>query len=177
MNPVISDRFTTQMTEPFVVFLIGMRVNKVRQLSRWLQVANAFPPMVEVLKSHPEKGFLHGESFFRFFPLTTIMVSYWRSMEDLEHFARAKDDPHLEAWRKFNQKIGYDGSVGIWHETYYIEPGKYEAIYANMPMFGLAGASKNPISAKGGYMNSLRGRMTGKEPTPENQPEVAEIHY
>ena len=30
-------------------------------------------------------------------------------------------------------KIGLNGNVGIWHETYTIRAGDYEAIYVNMP--------------------------------------------
>jgi hypothetical protein len=30
-----------------------------------------------------------------------------------------------------------DGRVGVWHETYVVEPGNYENIYVNMPPFGL----------------------------------------
>ena len=43
----------------------------------------------------------------------------------------------------FNRAIGKDGTVGVWHETYLIEPGKYETIYANMPLFGLAAATSH----------------------------------
>jgi hypothetical protein len=27
--------------------------------------------------------------------------------------------------------------VGVWHETYQVSAGRYETIYANMPMLGL----------------------------------------
>ena len=50
---------------------------------------------------------------------------------------------HSHAWQKFNRSIGGDGSVGIWHETYLVRSGQYEAIYANMPIFGLAAATKH----------------------------------
>ena len=33
-----------------------------------------------------------------------------------------------------------EGPVGIWHETYLVEPGKFECVYGNMPRFGLAAA-------------------------------------
>jgi hypothetical protein len=44
------------------------------------------------------------------------------------------------AWKKFNQAIGADGSVGVWHETYAVDPDQFESVYANMPRFGLARA-------------------------------------
>lgn len=45
------------------------------------------------------------------------MVQYWRSMDQLLAYAENKDAAHLPAWRDFNQSVGTDGSVGIWHET------------------------------------------------------------
>jgi hypothetical protein len=42
------------------------------------------------------------------------------------------------------------GDVGVWHETYQLRAGEYEAIYANMPRFGLAAAGDHlPIGRKG----------------------------
>ena len=32
--------------------------------------------------------------------------------------------------------------MGIWHETYLINPGQYEAIYSGMPPFGLGKVGK-----------------------------------
>ncbi|GAX37782.1 monooxygenase family protein [Nodularia sp. NIES-3585] len=62
---------------------------------------------------------------------------------------RNPSEPHLKAWLRFNRAVGVDGSVGIWHATYLIEPGKYEAVYANMPVFGLAAATQHvPATGK-----------------------------
>ena len=62
--------------------------------------------------------------------------SNWRSFADLERFARDKDDPHLEPWRKFNRTVGGSGDVGIWHETYRVPTANIETIYGNMPLGG-----------------------------------------
>lgn len=146
---VMPGRFTAQTDEPFVVFLIGLRVNKFWNFGQWTPVAQAMAPMLETLYQHPEKGFLGGESFFRLFPLTTILVSYWRSFEDLENFARSPSEPHLKAWQSFSKSVGSDGTVGIWHETYKIAPGNYEVVYGNMPMFGLAAATNHvPVTSR-----------------------------
>ncbi|MBX3082425.1 MAG: DUF4188 domain-containing protein [Anaerolineae bacterium] len=163
MSTVINDRVTAQMEQPFAVFLIGMRVNKPLQFRKWMKVASAMPPMLEALYKHPEKGFLSGETYYSLFPLQTILVSYWRSFEDIERFARAKDDPHLAAWIHFNREIGYDGSVGVWHETYTIEPGHSESLYANMPLFGLGKAVGSTIPVHGGHLRNARGRMKGQD--------------
>ncbi|MBF2014269.1 MAG: DUF4188 domain-containing protein [Rivularia sp. T60_A2020_040] len=80
-------------------------------------------------------NFFGGESFLYW--LGVGLIQYWRTFEDLEH------EPHLKAWQRFNRVVGADGSVGIWHETYLINPVNYEAIYGNMPIFGLAAATKH----------------------------------
>ncbi len=143
---IYSGRYTAQSAQPFVVFLIGMRINRFLKFRSWLPVMRAMGPMVQNLYRHPEKGFLGAENFFN--GRTTLMLSYWRSFADLERFARSPSDPHLPAWRMFRQTVGDDGSVGIWHETYQVAPGEFESIYGNMPRFGLARAFDHlPVSA------------------------------
>jgi hypothetical protein len=147
MAQVLPGRFTAQVDEPFVVFLIGMRVNRLFAFSKWVPVARAMSPMLRTLCQNPDKGFLGGETFLYWRGVG--LVQYWRSFEDLEKFAKNPDDPHLEAWRRFNQAVGADGSVGIWHETYIVEPSRCKAIYSNMPVFGLAAATRHiPIKGR-----------------------------
>ncbi|MEP7286662.1 MAG: DUF4188 domain-containing protein [Chloroflexota bacterium] len=174
MSTIIADHFTAQIEGPFVVFLVGMQVNKPFHFRKWIKVSKAFVGMQQVLADHPEKGCFGGELFFRFPPLTTCWVSYWRSFEALETFARSKDDAHLEAWIRFNREIGTDGTIGVWHETYPIGEGQYEASYVNMPLFGLAGATKQAIPIRGGYRQTARGRLTGKAETA-NIPEPVTV--
>ena len=72
------------------------------------------------------------------------MVQYWRSFDHLERYARARDALHWPAWADFNRRMKETrGDVGIWHETYKVRAGDYEAVYSGMPVFGLgkAGAS------------------------------------
>ena len=146
---IFPGHYTAAVSAPCVVFLIGMRVNRFWAIKKWWSVASAMRPMMATLSEHPEKGMLGSHSFFRAWPLETCMVSYWRSFEDLTRFARNEEDPHWAAWRKFMKNVGNDGSVGIWHETYRIDPGSCECIYGNMPAYGLAGATKHiPISGK-----------------------------
>ncbi|MEH2453805.1 DUF4188 domain-containing protein [Nostoc sp.] len=157
MPQVIQGRFTAEINEPFVVFLIGMRINKFFAFSKWIPTARAMSPMLRSLNQNAEKGFLGGETFVYWRGVG--LIQYWRSFEDLERFARNPADAHLEAWQRFNQAIGADGSVGIWHETYLIEPGKYEAVYGNMPVFGLAAATKHVPAM--GQRETARRRLGG----------------
>jgi fumigallin biosynthesis monooxygenase-like protein len=64
-----------------------------------------------------------------------------RSCEHLERFANDRDDPHVAAWRNYWKRVGKDTRTGIWHETYLVRAGEYEAVYGNMPPFGLGKAS------------------------------------
>jgi hypothetical protein len=146
MAQIMAGRFMAQTDEALVVFLIGMRINRWLAVSKWLPTALAMTPMLKTLDQHPEQGFLGAEQFM--YQSGLGLVQYWRSIGDLTHFARNPSDPHLKAWQRFNQAIGSDGSVGIWHETYQIAPGNHESIYVNMPVFGLAAATQHvPMSS------------------------------
>lgn len=169
-SQVIPGRFTAQVEGPFVVFLIGMRINNLFAIRQWLPTASEMGPMLRTLYQHPEKGFLGGELFF--YGRGVMLMQYWRSFEDLERFARDRNDPHFAAWQRFNKRVGYSkGMVGIFHETYQIDPGKSEAIYGNMPVFGLAAATQH-VRATGGLATARR-RLGGQNepavPTPDAQ--------
>jgi len=138
MSTVFPGRYTAQSEQPFVVFLIGMRINKFWALSSWMRVARAMPPMIAELRRNPELGMLHAE--FLLYWRGVAVLQYWRSFEQLHAYAHARNAAHLPAWAEFNRRIGANGVVGIWHETYAVSPGQYECIYANMPRFGLAAA-------------------------------------
>ena len=139
MAKVIGKRITAKMEGPFVVFLIGMRINKFWKFGKWWPVAMAMPKMLKELAADKNSGFLGGHSWFG---RTTIMVQYWASFEQLEQYARNPDKQHYPAWVAFNKKIKSNGDVGIWHETYLVQPGQYENIYNNMPSFGLGKAAQ-----------------------------------
>jgi hypothetical protein len=137
---IFKGRYTAEVSQPFVVFLIGMRINRFWSLRKWWWVAMSMPRMLRRLTQVPELGLLHAEQFTR--GRTTLMVQYWRSFELLEAFAKDRESPHLEAWRKWNKQMREAGDqVGFWHETYTVQPGAFEAVYVNMPMFGLAKAT------------------------------------
>lgn len=153
MAQVVPGRFTARTDEPFAVFIIGLRINHFLDFRKWLPTARAMGPMLRELYQHPEKGFLGTETFV-YWP-GVALVQYWRSFEDLERFARNPEDPHLPAWQRFNREARQSESVGIWHETYLVEPGHYEAIYANMPVFGLAKATEH-VPAIGGRETARR---------------------
>ncbi len=141
MVQILPGRYTARMEEPFVVFIIGMRINRPLAVRKWLPTFRAMGPMLKELYQHPEKGFLGAEFFL--YRRGPAILQYWRSFDDLERFARNPDDPHFPAWRRFNRTVGTDGSVGIWHETYTVNPDQFESVYGNMPRFGLAAAMEH----------------------------------
>jgi hypothetical protein len=138
---IFPGRYTAKIEGPFVVFLIGMRINYFWMFWKWIPVAMAMGPLIKTLEQDPAKGYLHGESYFN--ARGAVFIQYWRSLEDLEKFARSPEEPHLEAWQNFNRAVGVRGRVGIWHETYQVEAGRFESIYNNMPVFGLAKAGSH----------------------------------
>ena len=136
----MKNRITAEMEGPFVVFLIGMRINHWWRLDAILPVIFAMGRMLTELHQNKNSGFLSYESWFG---RTICMVQYWNSHEQLQAFANDRSGTHFPAWIAYYQKLKKAGpAVGIWHETYLIEPGKYETIYGQMPLFGLAKAGR-----------------------------------
>ena len=142
-----------QIEGDFVVFLIGARINKPWLVHKWLPVANGMRRMLAELDAAPKEatGLLGYETY------GSLIVQYWRSFEHLERYARAQDLEHFPAWVEFNKKNAKTrGDVGIWHETYLVRAGEYEAVYSGMPPTGL-GRVTSLVPARG-RMNTARGR-------------------
>jgi hypothetical protein len=155
MGDVAGRRMTAEIDGDFVVFLIGARFNDKLQFARALLDLGGrrgMKHMLDYLVAHPEKGLLAYE-----LGIPTI-VQYWRSFEQLEAFAKDRDDPHLDVWRQYWRRVGRSGRTGIWHETYLIKAGQYEAVYGNMPAHGLGKAGRLvPVSES----STARGRLEG----------------
>ena len=160
MSAIHDGRWSADIEGDFVVFLIGMRINKPLRVGKWLPVARAMGPMQAELNEHPELGCLHIQNWFG---RTTLSVQYWRDAESLDAYARG--DLHLPAWRAFNKAIKDSGDVGIWHETFQVPAGSYETIYGNMPRFGLAGAGRHVPTSQVGQTAMGRLGVSDAEPT------------
>jgi hypothetical protein len=134
----LAGRMTADAPPGTVAFLIGMRINRLWKIRQWLPVAMAMPRMLQELTAHPELGLLAYRSYRS--GRTVLTVQYWRSAEDLDRYARARDHAHLPAWREFNRRVRDNGDVGVFHETYVLD--RHETVYVNMPEdFGLGGAT------------------------------------
>jgi len=160
MAAIHNGRFTVKIEGDFVVFLIGMRVNRLLLVHKWLPVARAMPRMLKELFTHREMGLLHAQSFLS--GRTIMVVQYWRSYEQLHAYAHARDLAHLPAWAEFNRKVGGNGSVGIFHETYLVRAGEYECVYVNMPVTGLPATGE--VLPATGRMQDANSRLGRAEP-------------
>ena len=166
MAPIVEKRVTAEIEGDFVVFLIGMRINRLRRVRKWLPIFLAMPRMVRELQRSPESGFL-GANLYLGGPRRPMLVQYWRSFEHLETFARNRNATHWPAWVAFNKRVGSNGEVGIWHETYLVPAGGYECVYNNMPPVGL-GAATSLIPAAGRKAAAAGRAGMREEPYPED---------
>lgn len=119
-------RWTVDVDGDFVVFLIGFRASPSWKIAKALPLLATMPRMLADLSKDPSKGLLGYRGGSPFAPI----IQYWRSFEDLERFARSPDDRHAQVWREWFRRAQHlNPSVGIWHETYKVRAGEYEAIY------------------------------------------------
>jgi hypothetical protein len=159
VREILAERMTAELEGDFVVFVIGMRINKPWKVAKWLPVALAMPRMLKELEAQPDSGFLGA---IRGGLLT---VQYWRSFEALEAYARDRAGAHWPAWGAFNRRMrGSRGDVGIWHETYLVRNGAYETLYSGMPRYGLGAAGRLVPAA--GPRETARGRAAAAKTGP-----------
>lgn len=140
MAKVMPGRFTAQIDGPFVVFRLSIYINRLLLFWKWIPTLRSLMPIIRRLTRTKATGLLHS------FAISYILrgkgfVQYWQSLDDLEAFARGETSPYFELWRCYHDSPGADGSVGIWYETFLVESQKYEVVYDNMPISGLAAAS------------------------------------
>jgi len=154
MAEINRNKMTVEMEGEFVVFLLGIRINKFWKFHKWLPVYLAMNRMIGELQKNPDYGFL---GFEKWYGRTILLVQYWKSVDHLLEYAQNKNAVHTPSWLNFNDNIRKSGDVGLWHETYISQKGKYECVYTNMPRFGLANIG-NYILAKN-QTHSARGRL------------------
>ncbi len=146
MAQLIRQRMAAHIEGDFVVFMIGMRINKVLRPDKWLPVASAMPRILRELSD--ETSGLLGFRTVRDGLRNVSLVQYWRSFDHLHRYAREGGSEHFAAWLEYNRNNSADGAVGIWHETYLVRAGEYEGFYNNMPAYGL-GRAAGLVEARG----------------------------
>ncbi len=143
---------------PLAVFLIGLRIHKPWRVRIVANAVAAMPRMIAELernKAAAERGeaeslgYLGARTTVHLTGITTIQ--YWRAAEDIYAYANAARLEHRPAWLRFYALTKADpGAVTIWHETYAVEPGGTESVYAGPRPFGLADvAGAIPVARRG----------------------------
>jgi hypothetical protein len=137
---IIRGRQAGEIDGDFVVFLIGARFSLRHPIRTFRDLGGrrgGMKAMLDHLVAHPEKGLL---GYTLGLP---VIVQYWRSFDHLEAFARDTSDPHAATWREYyRRQAGHGQGAGIWHETFLVRAGEYEAVYNNMPAMGLGKAGR-----------------------------------
>ncbi|HEY1643322.1 MAG TPA: DUF4188 domain-containing protein [Streptosporangiaceae bacterium] len=172
MGQVAGRRMTAEIDGDFVVFLIGARLDKLHPVRSFLDLGGrrGMKHMLDYLVARPDKGLLGYQMGL------PVIVQYWRSFEHLEAFARDDSDPHLEVWRRYWRRVGTSPRTGIWHETYLVRAGEYEAVYGNMAPFGLARAGRMvPVSESSRARGRLKAAPSGSA-APEQEPLRGRTH-
>ena len=172
-------RTTARISGDFVVFLIGSRLNRPLPDLHCLRLSREFDAMMDHLRASDPgvTGFLGDDPYVGAHNgrSSTLSVQYWRSYEHLRAFAQSPHATHLRVWREYNARGGVEASpYGIWHETYLVRDGEYEAIYGAMPPMGLALASGN-IQLADGRMRTSAGRIKGKQHLDSHPVEVDDV--
>ncbi|AXG09346.1 DUF4188 domain-containing protein [Haloplanus rubicundus] len=162
MSGIVPERVTARVDGEFVVFLIGMRINSWWKVHKWLPVFLAMPRMLRELDADSERGLLETRTWLGL--RAPLLVQYWESFEALESYARDTEGEHLPAWKAFNRRVGEGGDVGIWHETFLVRDGEYEAVYNNMPPTGLGEVGEVvPASGRAETAGGRLGRSAGDD--------------
>jgi hypothetical protein len=159
-------RWTAELDGDFVVFLIGAAVHDPEAESEAPALLTAMVGMLEELAADPSYGLL-GFTGFGGPGEGGVIVQYWRSFDALEAYARNPRAEHAPIWRAWNRLATQErGAAGIWHETFRVRAGEYEAIYQNMPVMGLQQAGR-PVTVSEAR-DSARARIssgsTGEDP-------------
>ena len=169
MSSINKGRYSADVgADGVVLFLIGMRFNRLWQFWKWLPVFVAMPRMLVELQRNRDLGLVGRPRTF-LSGRTVLVWQYWESFDKLSAYSRDSERAHLPAWRAFNRHIRDNGSVGIFHETVRLSDASVETVYGNMPTFGLAGVTGAVPAAQRGQ--TARARLDGDmQDTPPIEP-------
>jgi hypothetical protein len=151
---------SAEIKEPMCLFLVGMQCRSWKSMWKIPFILIRMRKIYGELLSNKDSGFLWGKFFTSNRPKTTLLLSYWKSSEHIERFISDKKFSHHQATKDYYKRLGQDPNIGIWHETYEINPGQAETLYYGMNPFGASGfLDVHSINRhKDNYMNRLRGR-------------------
>lgn len=160
MTTIVAGRHTHHRDGAAVMFLLGIRVNRLRAVRSWLPAVTAMPGMLRELTADPSLGMLGftGHVSAR----GALVVQYWRDLDGLIEYAQSPAHGHRPAWSEFNRRArASGGAIGIWHETFLVPAGGHESVYVDMPAIGLA-AAYGAVPASG-RRQTARGRFGAED--------------
>ena len=173
---IIRTSFTARCDGDFVVCLIGIRPNEANSFTKsFFKVGTAFRSMLAELESDSTSGYMGGDIYVgtNERKSTTLVVQYWRDYESLHKWTHTKAGVHMKTMLDYMKHGRFEGVNGVWHETYKVKDGEYEATYINMPPIGLALATRAVYEAK--TNNGLeRIQRRNKERKAQSETDVSE---
>jgi hypothetical protein len=160
---------TAEIEGDFAVFITGMRINKYWKIHKWYPNFRDMRKILMALFSDPTYGALCAHHAWT--KRGPILVGYFRSVEQLERFANDPHQPHAAVWAEYFKRMKNNADVGVWHETFVVRSGEYEAVYDYMPSApGLAmGTSYVPVERRGELAAQRRAtgaRLATEHPVP-----------
>lgn len=165
-NRVVTEKVQADRDGEFVVFQIGMRINRFWKVHRWLPVALVAPRMVRELQSDPDSGLLGNRTVVGPGLRNIGFVQYWESFEALREYAHDTERRHRPAWVDYYQDgTADDSAVGIWHETYVVGEDDHESVYNNVPPHGLGAAEGTDLVPATGDRETAADRLGRAEAT------------
>lgn len=190
---------TTAAGEKIVVLHLGAKSNSPFGFfhSQFQKVGEYLEDMNTIMDKGDVNGFLGQTTFFRQDErgaTEVVLISYWRSIEDLWSFAHS--GVHREAWTWWEKTIKQNGAVGIHHEIFEADAKNWENLYVNFQptMMGattflrkkngeklqggvVADEFVSPlVDARRGKLAKSSGRM-GREITKFDETRVAKERY
>src|SRR5439155_14834676 len=103
-------RYTAEYPDDFVVFFIGMRINKIWRVREWVPTLRAAFAMVKELRQLPESPLLESRTMISVRDWRVpLFIQYWRSFDELEAWARNRDLRHRPAQTEFFRRTAYNG--------------------------------------------------------------------
>ncbi len=169
MAEVKPGRFTAQVEGPFVIMRVGIRVNHILLFWKWIPTLRATVPLLRALLRAQAPGLLGGFTLL-YWQSSIGIIQYWRSFDDLERFAHSEGNGYEALWSRYQTSPGADGSVGLWYEVFSVDAARYEVVYDNTPVIGLAAATEHVPAV--GRRETARRRLGGESepavPSPPN---------
>ena len=103
MAAVVDRRMTAEIKGDVVVFLIGMRINRFRRVSKWVPSPSSRCRACCASSNGLPKRDCLGPRFYFGSPRRPLIIQYWRSVEHLEAYARSRNASPLASLGRIQQ--------------------------------------------------------------------------